>query len=164
MTEAGLQHRWSLGMKTSTTRGEILKSIMESVTFYVAESTRALAEMGVDIFEFAATGGGAKSDAWLQIKADIFGVPFVRLSITEGSVLGTAMLAGISTVVFSSPAEAAADFVKRGRVFDPDPHRHQIYQEKLQAYRELFPLVENFLVQHEKNEQERVLAHSVGAL
>jgi xylulokinase len=147
-----------LGMKTTTSRGEILKSIMESVTFYFAESTEALAEMGVDMSEFVATGGGAKSDAWLQIKADIFGVPFVRLSITEGSVLGAAMLAGISTGVFASPAEAAAQFVKRGRVFDPNPHRHKIYQEKLQAYRNLFPLLEDFLVKHEKDEQARVSA------
>jgi xylulokinase len=147
-----------LGMKTSTSRGEILKSIMESVTFYFAESTKALAEMGVDISEFVATGGGAKSDAWLQIKADIFGVPFVRLSITEGSVLGAAMLAGVATGVFSSPAEAAAQCVKRGRVFDPDPQRHKIYQEKLPAYRELFPLLKDFLVQHERDEQDRASA------
>jgi len=147
-----------LGMKTTTSRGEILKSIMESVTFYFAESTKALAEMGVDISEFVATGGGAKSDAWLQIKADIFGVPFVRLSITEGSVLGAAMLAGVSTGVYASPAEAASYFVKRGRVFDPDPHRHKIYQEKLQNYRELFPLLKDFLVRHEKGEQKRAAA------
>lgn len=143
-----------LGLKTTTSRGEILKSIMESVTFYFAESIKVLAEMGVDISEFVATGGGAKSDAWLQIKADILGVPFVRLSITEGSVLGAGMLAGISTGVFASPAEAASQFVKRGRVFDPDLNRHKIYKEKLQAYRELFPLLKNFLSQHEKDEQE----------
>jgi xylulokinase len=127
---------------------------MESVTFYLAESTKALAEMGVDISEFVATGGGAKSDAWLQIKADIFGVPFVRLCITEGSVLGAAMLAGVSTRVLASPAEAASQFVKRGRVFDPNPNRHRIYQEKLQAYRELFPLLKDFLFKHEKDKQE----------
>ena len=147
-----------LGLKTVTSRGEILKSIMESTAFYLAASTQALAELGVDISEFVATGGGAKSDAWLQIKADIFGAPFVRLCITEGSVLGAAMLAGIATGVFSSPAEAAAKLVKRGRVFEPDPRRHRIYQEKLQAYRELFPLLKEFLVGHERAEKDRSLA------
>ena len=152
-----------LGMKTTTSRGEILKSIMESVTFYLAESTKALAEMGVDISEFVATGGGAKSDAWLQIKADIFGVPFVRLAITEGSVLGAAMLAGVSTGVYASPADAASHFVKRGRVFDPEPNRHKIYQEKLQVYRELFPLLKDFLVKHEKTEQKRTVGRKLAA-
>ena len=91
-----------VGLKTSTTRGEILKSIMESVTFYFAETIDALRNMGVDTSEFVATGGGAKSDQWLQIKADIFGVPFVRPRITEGSPLGAAILAGVSTGVFHS--------------------------------------------------------------
>ncbi|MBZ5516539.1 MAG: hypothetical protein LAN62_17160 [Acidobacteriia bacterium] len=144
-----------LGLKTGTTRGEILKSIMESATFYFAESVKALAEMGVDISEFVATGGGAKSDAWLQIKADIFGVPFVRPRVTEASVLGAAMLAGVSMGVFASPAEAASQFVKRGRAFNPHPGRHKVYEEKLQAYRGLFPLLKDFLAKHEKSEQAR---------
>jgi xylulokinase len=152
-----------LGMKTNTTRGEILKSIMESVTFYLAESVTALAELGIDVSEFIATGGGAKSDQWLQVKADIFGVPFVRPCITEASVLGAAMLAGVSTGVFASPAEAVSQFVKRGRVFDPDPDRHKIYEEKLQFYRELFPLLKGFLVKHERSEQKRAAARKLAA-
>jgi xylulokinase len=152
-----------LGLKTNTTRGEILKSIMECVTFYFAESVKALAEMGMDISEFVATGGGAKSDSWLQIKADVFGVPFVRPCVTEASVLGAAMLAGVSTGGFASPAEAASQFVKRGRVFNPDPDRHKIYREKLQAYRELFPLLKDFLAKHEKSEQKRTAIISSAA-
>ena len=148
-----------LGLKTATTRGEILKSIMESVTFYFAESTNALREMGVDISEFVATGGGAKSDAWLQIKADIFGIPFIRPRVTEAGVLGAAMLAGIATGVFASPAEAVSQFVKRGRIFNPDPRRHKIYQEKLEVYRRLFPLLKDFLARHEKSERRRAGGH-----
>jgi xylulokinase len=144
-----------VGLKKSTTRGEILKSIMESVTFYFAESLHALKEIGVDTSEFIATGGGAKSDQWLQLKADIFGVPFVRPRVTEGSVLGAAILAGIATGVFHHPAEAVKQFVKPDRVFEPDPIRHRIYQQKLEAYSELFPLLKDFLARLEKTEQER---------
>ena len=141
-----------VGLKTSTTRGEILKSIMESVSYYFVESVRALEALGIRTSEFVATGGGAKSDRWLQIKADIFGVPFVRPCITEGSVLGAAMLAGISIGAFSSPAEAVSRFVKYERAFDPDPERNGIYQDKLSAYRELFPLLQNFLASLERSE------------
>ncbi|GAG78949.1 unnamed protein product, partial [marine sediment metagenome] len=76
-----------VGLKTSTTRGEILKSIMECVTFYFVDSVNALKDMGIDTSQFVATGGGAKSSHWLQIKANIFGVPFIRQRITEGSML-----------------------------------------------------------------------------
>ena len=143
-----------VGLKTSTTRGEILKSIMESVTFYFAESLQALSELGVNPSEFVATGGGAKSDQWLQLKADIFGVPFVRPRVTEAGVLGAAMLAGIAAGVFRRPAEAVGQFVKADRVFEPDPSRHRIYQQKLEAYGELFPLLEDFLARLEKSEVE----------
>ena len=144
-----------VGLKTSTTRGEILKSIMESVTFYFAESLQALNELGVNPSEFVATGGGAKSDQWLQLKADIFGVPFVRPRVTEASLLGAAILAGIAVGIFRHPAEAVGRFVKADRVFEPDPLRHQVYQQKLQAYRELFPLLKDFLARLEKSEQKR---------
>jgi len=133
------------GLKTSTTRGEILKSIMESETLYFADSMNALHDMGIDTSEFVATGGGAQSDAWLQIKADIFGVPFVRPDITEASVVGAAMLAGVATGIFREPAEAVARFVSRQRTFEPNRNRHRIYQDKLQQYRKLLPQLHEIL-------------------
>jgi len=133
------------GLKTTTTRGEIFKAIQESVTYYLAGGVRALASMGVDTSEFIATGGGAKSDAWLQTKADIFGVPYVRPVITECGLLGAAMLAGLATGAFANAGEAIERFVRRERVFEPDPARHAIYRERLAKYRELFPLMRGYL-------------------
>jgi xylulokinase len=148
-----------VGLKTSTTRGEILKSIMESVSFYFVESVRALETLGIRTTEFVATGGGAKSDRWLQIKADVYGVPFVRPCITEGGVAGAAMLAGISIGAFRNAAEAVSRFVKRERVFEPNPQRHRVYQEKLEAYGELFPTLKNFLAGLERSEGQRATLH-----
>jgi xylulokinase len=144
-----------VGLKTSTTRGEILKSIMESVTFYFVDSINSLKALGMDTSEFVATGGGAKSDWWLQIKADIFNVPFVRPRSIEGSLIGAAILAGVSTRVFQSSAEAVSAFVQRERVFEPDARRHQLYQQKLEEYRPLFPLLKSFLAQLERRESQR---------
>lgn len=134
-----------IGLKTSTTRGEILKAIMECVTLYFADSLAPLRALGINTGEFVATGGGAKSDAWLQIKADIFGVPILRPRITEASVLGAAMLAGIATGAFARATEGVARFVKTDRVFEPDPGRHQIYQDKLGKYRQLLPALHPLL-------------------
>jgi len=134
-----------VGLKLNTTRGEILKAIMESVTFYFAENVAGLKEMGIDTSEFVATGGGARSDSWLQIKADIFGVPFVRPRVTECGILGAAILAGASTGVFGAVDEAIDVFVHGDRVFEPDAGRHAIYRDRLQAYGELFPLMRDYL-------------------
>lgn len=134
-----------VGLKMDTSRGEILKAIMESVSFYFAEATNALKAVGIDTSAFIATGGGAKSDAWLQIKADVFGVPFLRPRYADGSVFGAAMLAGLATGKLTSPAEAVAQWVKIERAFEPDAKRHARYREKQAAYRQLYPTLEPLL-------------------
>lgn len=135
------------GLKLSTTRGEILKSIMEGVTFYFVESLDILRTMNIGTSEFVATGGGAKSDAWLQIKADILGVPFVRPRITECGTLGAAILAGIATNVFRNAREGVSLFVKRDRLFEPDPQRHRIYSDRYVKYKELYSSTRGLMTQ-----------------
>jgi xylulokinase len=122
------------GLRTHTTRGEILRSIMEGATFYFVRSLEALRNMNIAAQEFIATGGGAKSDVWLQIKADIMGVPFVRPMITECGTLGAAILAGMATGVFRSADEGVSIFVKRDRVFEPHARRHAFYREHYARY------------------------------
>ena len=138
-----------LGLKPSTKRGDILKSIMESATFYFVESMHALSDIGIDTSQFIATGGGARSDQWLQIKADIFGIPFVRPRITEASLLGAAILAGAATGVFADADQGVACFVKHERVFDPDESRSRLYAEQYERYQQLFPLLRGFLAELE---------------
>jgi xylulokinase len=128
-----------VGLRASTTRGEILKAILECETLYFVDSVDALKRLGADTREFVVSGGGAKSDAWLQIKADIFGVPYLRPRIAEASALGAAMIAGLATGAFASPREASDCFVHMDRIFEPDARRHARYREKLELYRRLYP-------------------------
>ena len=134
-----------IGLRTSTRRGEILRAIMESSTLYFVRGLKALADMGIDTREMVATGGGAKSDAWLQIQADVLGVPFVRLADTECGVAGAAMLAGIATGAYGGPEEAACRFVHRARVFEPDAARHEHYRRQHERYEELYPRMADLL-------------------
>jgi xylulokinase len=133
------------GLHLNTTRGEILKAIMEGVTFYFAETVRYLESTSVNPREYAATGGGARSDAWLQIKADIMGVPYIRPKSIECGIIGAAVLAGKATGVFSSLKEGISLFTGTGKVFYPDTKRHEIYRERLSKYREIYPLLKEFL-------------------
>jgi len=133
------------GLKTSTRRGDILKAIIEGTTYYFLDSIHAFTDMGIDTSEFIATGGPAKSDAILQIKADIFGTPFVRLTNTECGVAGAAMLAGIATGVFRDAAKAASVFVAQDRVFEPDPKQHERYKEIFLRYQQLHPALKELL-------------------
>ncbi len=134
-----------LGLTPTTTRGDILKAIMECATLYFVDLMETLRRLGLGVHEFTATGGGARSDAWLQIKADVFGIPFVRPRETESGALGAAMLAGMATGVFAGPSEAVAACVRRSRTFEPDPDRHARYADKAAAYARLYPAVRDVL-------------------
>ncbi|MFA5689771.1 MAG: FGGY-family carbohydrate kinase [Kiritimatiellales bacterium] len=126
------------GLRTDTKRGEILKAIIEGATCYFVEGIQSLHTLGIDTAAFIASGGGARSDAGLQIRADIFGIPIIRPRITEAGLLGAAILAGISTGVFASAGEAVELFVHEERMFEPDAARHEFYRQKVQLYRQLY--------------------------
>jgi len=128
-----------------TTRAEIMKAFMESITYYFAESMANLNNLGIDTSEFVATGGGSKSDTWLQIKADIFGVPFRRLKYAECGLVGTAILAATAIGEFGTIEQGIENFVITDRIFDPDSARHRSYRERVQRYNTLFPLMKDFL-------------------
>jgi xylulokinase len=96
-------------------------------------------DLGIHNTSYLASGGGAKSSAWLQIKADIMGVPFERPSDLEAGVLGAAMIAGKATGVFADYEYASRKLVSRDRVFEPNAARHRIYRERFEGYRQLYP-------------------------
>lgn len=127
------------GLTTGTRRGEILKAIVEGAAMYFVESLDALRSAGIPADRLIASGGGARSDHGLQIRADVFGIPVVRPRVTEAGTLGCAMLAGLATGCFANPAEASARFVHADRIFEPDPSRHASYVEKHGLYKQLFP-------------------------
>ncbi|RKX96745.1 MAG: hypothetical protein DRZ90_08470 [Spirochaetes bacterium] len=127
-----------IGMKTSTTRGDMFKSIMESVAYYFHEVIQDVSKEGITFNEFTATGGGGKSVPWLQIHADVFGVPFKQPEITEGSALGAALLAGLGTGVWDNAEDAVKGFVKIKQVIEPDMKKHRQYQDLSERYRKIY--------------------------
>jgi xylulokinase len=133
------------GLKLETTRGEILKGIIEASTFYLREVFETLPGVGIEIGAFIAVGGGSKSDAWVQTCADILGRPFMRPRVSEAGALGAAILAGVGSGVFPSLEAGAQAMVAPGAVFEPDPARQRLYDVRYEKYTRLAPLMEDYL-------------------
>jgi xylulokinase len=74
-------------------RGSLARAAMEGVTLGMNYGLRRLGELGVRPREIRVTGGGARSAAWRQMMADIFGVPVVGMREDEGAALGAALQA-----------------------------------------------------------------------
>jgi xylulokinase len=133
------------GLRLETTRGEILKAIIESTAFYLKECIDSLPGTGIEIEAYRAVGGGSKSDRWIQISADIFNRPFIRPRITEAGALGAAIIAGFGSGLFSAFTEGVNAMVKVDRVFKPDPTHQALYQDRYALYRQMWPLMASYL-------------------
>lgn len=133
------------GLRLETTRGDILKGIIEGAAYYLREVVDSLPPTGIGIDNYHAVGGGSKSDAWVQTCADIFGKSITRPVITEAGALGAAIIAGIGSGVFASYADGVGAMVKCDRSFDPDSKRHERYQIRYQRYRQIWPLMGDYL-------------------
>jgi xylulokinase len=76
-----------------------------------------------------ATGGGARSAVWLQITADVLGVPVVRASCPEPACLGAAAFAAVAAGIQPTIPAAAQAMVRVERVFEPAPGAVSRYRD-----------------------------------
>lgn len=133
------------GLTLETTRGQICKAVLEGVTFYMRDLLEQFESMGIPIDSYNAVGGGASSDAWLQLSANIIGKTFHRPEVTEAGALGAAVNAGLGVKVYRYPIEARAQTVRLVKSFEPNPDEHRRYQELFEAYKETVETQGGFL-------------------
>ena len=101
----------------------------------------ALADAGILSTELHATGGGAKSQVWMQMKADILNLPITSLKTSDAGTVGSAMLTGVAVGVFRDLEEAAAVMVRQRETYLPDPKRHEQYMRIYERYRKVYQAV-----------------------
>jgi len=140
-----------VGLSLDTTRGEIIRAVLEGITYEIAMCVDLYAEIGHPVKEFRCSGGGAKSEAWMQIKADILNAEIKVPAVSEAGCLGMAMLAGTAVGVYADLEEAVKTTVRITRSFSPTPKHAALYKENLAVYRDLYPTIKD-------------LAHRISAL
>jgi xylulokinase len=127
------------GLSYRTTRGEMLRAIMEGCAFAVYDNLSIAAEHGVIVDEFLGSGGATQSTVWSQIKADIYGKPFIVARRADGGEGGHSL--GLFTLTASAVglADDAGSCVERllpsRQVFEPSAQRHAMYMELFEVYR-----------------------------
>jgi xylulokinase len=127
-----------LGLTLDTKRGDIIKALLDGVTFEMKLNLELLAETGIKPGVIRAIGGGARSPFWLQLKADMFGTPVVRLDTTEAPCLGAALCAGVAVGEYASFPEAVGAAVHECERYEPKPDRVAAYNGRFGLYREIY--------------------------
>lgn len=105
------------GPASARSRANETRCILETVARSLDQHIRVL---GGDArpHEIHCAGGGARSDIWLQIKADISGIPMTALHCVEPTSLGAAMLAA-RALGWGELDELARTWVRPRRTFQP---------------------------------------------
>jgi xylulokinase len=128
-----------VGLTLNSTRHDLVRAILECQTYELKINMQRLEQAGVTIEALTAVGGGAKSEQWLQIKADILGRPVQTLVVREAACLGAAILAGTAAGVYASVEDGVAQTVRPRTTFRPDPERSGRYAEKFGVYQQVYP-------------------------
>ena len=124
------------GLSNDTSYRAVVQAVLEGICYEMKLNLELLRDLGISIDKICATGGGARSEAWLQLKSDIFGCPVVHVP-GEASSRGAAMSAAIALGEYDSWDEAMAGMVERGRIFEPRSVEQVRYKELFEKYKEL---------------------------
>ena len=127
------------GLTLRHTRAHMTRAVMEGVTFSLKDCLDLMTAVGLEVGEVRATGGGARSDLWRSIAADVLGTPIHRTATEEGPAYGAALLAGITAGVYRDIGEATAHINVLPEVAHPDRERHSRYADLHEVYSELYP-------------------------
>jgi len=130
-----------LGLSVGTTLPEIYRACMEGVAYEMRLNYDALADSGIRFTRLHATGGGAKSKVWMQMKADILNLPIISLKTSDAGTVGSAMLTGVAVGVFRDLEEAAVMMVQQRETYLPNQERHDRYMQIYERYRKVYSAV-----------------------
>lgn len=128
-----------VGLTRRTTRAMIVRSLLEGVTFGMADMLAILRdEMKIPVTEARGTGGGIKSDFWRQLQATIYNTPLVVTNSTEGGAFGAALLAGVGANVWPDVETACRQTIKPAKTTKPNRKLIGTYAKHHAVYGKLY--------------------------
>jgi len=115
------------GLNLATGPIDIIRALLEAIAVHFAITVEGLRRSGVECALVRATGGGSKLDWWLQLHADVSGMPVEVVAQAEPGAFGAAILAGVGAGVHPSVSVAVERLVSVSRRFEPDRERGALY-------------------------------------
>ncbi len=130
-----------VGLTTDTSVAEIYRACMEGVTYEMYLNYKNVTEAGADIKKLHATGGGARSMAWMQMKADMLGIPIAALQTVDAGTVGCAMMTGIALGAFADLKDASSHMIAIKKTYEPRAGYHEKYMEVFNRFEKLYGAV-----------------------
>ncbi|TBW37624.1 carbohydrate kinase [Siculibacillus lacustris] len=122
----------------------LMRAVMEGIAFGTRAILDRMAEAGFTSRELVVGGGATQSNLWLQIHADVAGLPVVVPESTAAPALGCAVLAGVGIGAFATIDDGIAAMVRPGRRIEPRPREVALYDALHRRWLGLYPALKPF--------------------
>ena len=130
-----------VGMSMDSGRADMTLAVLEGVAFALRDMLESARSLGITVDHSTLCGGGAKSDIWKTIIANVLKVRLDLPDEEQGPGLGGAMLSAYARGVYGSLDEAAAAYVHMGGKVEPDEQLMAKYEEKYKVFRSIYPVL-----------------------
>ena len=130
-----------VGLELRHDTGALARAVLEGVAFGLRDSLDLLSELGSDLEVARVSGGGARSELWLQIVASVLELPLERVAVDEGAAFGAAILAGVAAGLWDDVPAATAATVRVRDTVEPVAEWVEVYREGRERFRALYPAV-----------------------
>jgi xylulokinase len=133
-----------VGLTSGHTAGHLHRAVMEGVAFASRRNIEIMKSRGNKLERLVASGGGAKTRLWLEIKASVYGCPILTPTDPECGVLGCAILAGVGAGIFSSIDDAVRQLVRYDAEIQPDPSCSERYERMATFFNRVYSQSETY--------------------
>ncbi len=133
-----------IGLSTDTTRAEMTLAVMEGIAFALKELAHELHLEDTELNELKVIGGGSKSRIWMQILADVIGLPIAQMGGEGGAGYGMALLAAYSCGEIDSIEHISERAVQVKEHFYPRAYNAALYNAKYQKYMKIYDALKPF--------------------
>lgn len=130
-----------VGLGIQHSRSDLTRAVIEGINFGLRDSLEIIKDMNIPTSIVRISGGGAKSDFWKQMIADIFNSSVQTVNSTEGPAFGAAILASVGDGLFPSVDEAAEKLINVVDCKEPIKLNVDFYDEKYLKFKKLYPLL-----------------------
>lgn len=127
------------GLSINTGPAQMARAVMEGVAYSLRECIELCGSLGLSSDEYVASGGGTQSPVWLQIQADVYGVPLKVTNVKHHAGVGAAIVAGSGIKMYHSIADGCRRVVRYSdNVYMPNMDNNNVYNKFYQLYRQAY--------------------------
>ena len=128
-----------LGMSMDTTRADMLQAVFEGVTFAIRDSFEVAKSLCIQIDRSNICGGGAKSELWKKIMANVLGIRLMSPASEQGPGMGGAMLAMVACGAYPTVQEACNAICETAQILEPEADLTALYETQYRKFQKIYP-------------------------